>query len=252
MFDRYPNLFIDIAWVALQLGRQPRAARSLLMKHPDRVLFGTDVFPLRASIFHVNFRLLETADESFSYTDEPVPGSGRWSIYGLELPLRCSRGSTGTMPGQAPGTHVARCRTTPQAVGASQLRVERRPLAMPVRTEASAWRPATERARDGGRWRRCTYQSAPRSALLSCPSEPQRGMQWSACGEVCGVASTKRMLPGQPQVNGMTASHPTGCAPRHVEGRSAPRVRAPRPLRAVSSGPCAGPFGHAASAPRDR
>jgi predicted TIM-barrel fold metal-dependent hydrolase len=88
MFDRYPNLSIDIAWVALQLGRQPRAARSLLMEHPDRVLFGTDVFPLRAGIFHVNFRLLETADESFSYTDEPVPGSGRWSIYGLELPLR--------------------------------------------------------------------------------------------------------------------------------------------------------------------
>ncbi len=86
MFDRYPNLCVDIAWVALQLGRQPRAARALLMKHPDRVLFGTDVFPLRAGIFHVNFRLLETADEAFSYTDDPVPGSGRWPIYGLDLP----------------------------------------------------------------------------------------------------------------------------------------------------------------------
>jgi len=86
MFDRYRNLFVDVAWVALQLGRQPRAARALLMKHPDRVLFGTDVFPLRAGIFHVNFRLFETADEAFSYTDDPVPGSGRWPIYGLDLP----------------------------------------------------------------------------------------------------------------------------------------------------------------------
>jgi predicted TIM-barrel fold metal-dependent hydrolase len=86
MFDRYPNLCVDVAWVAMQLGRQPRAARALLMKHPDRVLFGTDVFPLRAGVFRVNFRLFETADEAFSYTDEPVPGSGRWPIYGLDLP----------------------------------------------------------------------------------------------------------------------------------------------------------------------
>jgi predicted TIM-barrel fold metal-dependent hydrolase len=86
LFDRYRNLYIDVAWVALQLGRQPRAARALLLKHPDRVLFGTDVFPLRASVFHVNFRLFETADEAFSYTDDPAPGSGRWPIYGLDLP----------------------------------------------------------------------------------------------------------------------------------------------------------------------
>ncbi len=86
MLDRYRNLFIDVAWAGLQLGRQPRAARALLMRHPDRVVFGTDVFPLRAGVFQVNFRLLETADESFSYTDDPVPGSGRWPIYGLDLP----------------------------------------------------------------------------------------------------------------------------------------------------------------------
>jgi predicted TIM-barrel fold metal-dependent hydrolase len=86
LFDRYPNLYVDVAWVALQLGRQPRAATALLMRHPDRVLFGTDVFPLRASVFHVNFRLFETADEAFSYSDDPAPGSGRWPIYGLDLP----------------------------------------------------------------------------------------------------------------------------------------------------------------------
>lgn len=86
MMDRYPNFHIDIAWAHLQLGRQPRAARALVVAHPDRVLFGTDVFPLRSGIFPIYFRFLETADESFSYTDEVPPGSGRWPIYGLDLP----------------------------------------------------------------------------------------------------------------------------------------------------------------------
>ena len=49
------------------------------------MLFGTDVFPLRGAIFQTYFRFLETEDEAFSYTDEPVAGSGRWPIYGLGL-----------------------------------------------------------------------------------------------------------------------------------------------------------------------
>jgi predicted TIM-barrel fold metal-dependent hydrolase len=86
MLERYPNLNIDIAWAHLQLGRQPRAARDLFCAHPGRILFGTDVFPLRQQIFSIYFRFLETFDESFSYTDEEPPGSGRWPIYGLGLP----------------------------------------------------------------------------------------------------------------------------------------------------------------------
>ena len=86
MFDRYPNFFVDIAWAHLQLGRQPRTASDLIAAHPERVLFGTDVFPLREGIFHIYFRFLESSDEAFPYTDEPLPGSGRWSIYGLNLP----------------------------------------------------------------------------------------------------------------------------------------------------------------------
>lgn len=84
--ERHANLHVDIAWAHVQLGRQPRAARALIAQHPDRVLFGTDVFPLRAGILQVYFRFLETADEYFPYTDEPLPGSGRWNIYGLDLP----------------------------------------------------------------------------------------------------------------------------------------------------------------------
>jgi predicted TIM-barrel fold metal-dependent hydrolase len=86
MMDTYANFSVDIAWAHLQFGRQPRTARDLIVKHPDRVLFGTDVFPLRPGIFPVYFRFLETADEAFSYTDEAVPRSGRWLIYGLDLP----------------------------------------------------------------------------------------------------------------------------------------------------------------------
>lgn len=82
----YPNLRVDIAARAPELGRQPRAARALVLEHPDRVLFGTDIFPLRQSTYRTYFRLLETADEAFPYSDDPVPTSGRWPIYGLDLP----------------------------------------------------------------------------------------------------------------------------------------------------------------------
>lgn len=86
MFDRYPNFYIDIAGRAPELGRQPRATRALLTKHPSRVLFGSDIFPIRSSAYHTYFRLFETDDEAFPYSDETVPPCGRWPIYGLDLP----------------------------------------------------------------------------------------------------------------------------------------------------------------------
>ena len=45
MLDTYPNLHIDIAARLSQLGRQPRATRELVLRHPDRVLFGCDEIP---------------------------------------------------------------------------------------------------------------------------------------------------------------------------------------------------------------
>ena len=86
LLDRYPNLFIDIGGRAPELGRQPRTARALFVRHADRILFGTDIFPMRASIHHTYFRLLETTDEAFPYSPDPIPPSGRWPIYGLDLP----------------------------------------------------------------------------------------------------------------------------------------------------------------------
>jgi len=88
MLSTYPNLHADIAARIAELGRQPRAARGLLMAHPDRVLFGTDEFPPRRATYATHFRFLETADEHFPYDDrgEEVPTQGRWAICGLDLP----------------------------------------------------------------------------------------------------------------------------------------------------------------------
>ena len=85
MFEHHPNFFIDVAWAHHQLGRQPRAAAALLARYPDRVLFGSDVFPLRRGILETYFRFLETEDEAFPYTDAHSSGSGRWCISGLGL-----------------------------------------------------------------------------------------------------------------------------------------------------------------------
>jgi hypothetical protein len=83
-----PNLHVDISARIGELGRQPRAARRLIERHPTRVLFGTDAFPPSARAYRLYFRALETADEHFAYgtePDDPWP-QGRWRISGLDLP----------------------------------------------------------------------------------------------------------------------------------------------------------------------
>jgi hypothetical protein len=85
MLDTYANLHADIAARIAELGRQPRAARDLIERHPDRVLFGTDLFPPTREIFGIHFRFLETLDEHFPYDPEDPPPQGRWAISGLGL-----------------------------------------------------------------------------------------------------------------------------------------------------------------------
>jgi predicted TIM-barrel fold metal-dependent hydrolase len=84
--DRYPNLYIDMAGRAPEFGRQPQNSRALLVRHPDRVIFGTDVFPIERRMHQVYFRLLETEDDAFPYSPDGIPPSGRWPIYGIGLP----------------------------------------------------------------------------------------------------------------------------------------------------------------------
>jgi predicted TIM-barrel fold metal-dependent hydrolase len=86
MLDSYPNLHIDIAARISQLGRQPRATRELVLRHPDRVLFGTDEIPHTGESYPTHFRFLETADEQFAHSSDDPPLMGRWAISGLDLP----------------------------------------------------------------------------------------------------------------------------------------------------------------------
>jgi predicted TIM-barrel fold metal-dependent hydrolase len=86
LLDACPNVSVDIAARIAELGRQPRRARRLIMRHADRVLFGTDNFPLSLGEYGIHFRFLETADEHFAYSLDEPPPQGRWRISGLELP----------------------------------------------------------------------------------------------------------------------------------------------------------------------
>jgi predicted TIM-barrel fold metal-dependent hydrolase len=86
MLSAYPNFHVDIAARIAELGRQPRVARRLFMEHPDRVLFGVDLFPPDAADYAIHFRFLETDDEYFDYATDDVPPEGRWTISGLDLP----------------------------------------------------------------------------------------------------------------------------------------------------------------------
>ena len=86
MMSTYPNFNADISARIAELGRQPRAARKLVLKHPDRVLFGTDVFPPTAFDYKTYLRFLSTDDEYFSYSKDDPPPTGRWTISGIHLP----------------------------------------------------------------------------------------------------------------------------------------------------------------------
>ena len=82
--DRFPNFHVETAARFAELGRQPRASRKFFERYQDRILFGTD--GVDDSIYPIAFRFLETEDEYFEYSAGPVPGQGRWRIYGIGLP----------------------------------------------------------------------------------------------------------------------------------------------------------------------
>jgi len=86
LLSTYPNLSVDIAARVAELGRQPRRARDLVLRHAERFLFGTDIFPPSQGEYAIHFRFLETADEHFAYSLDEPPPQGRWRISGLGLP----------------------------------------------------------------------------------------------------------------------------------------------------------------------
>lgn len=87
LVERAPNYHVDIAGRMAELGRQPRRAAAFIAAHPDRVLFGTDVYPASDEHYRLHFRFLESADEAFDYApDAEIPPQGRWTVSALALP----------------------------------------------------------------------------------------------------------------------------------------------------------------------
>lgn len=82
--DAFPNLYVDIAARLPELGRQPYSAHDFFVRFPDRILFATDHIDPQG--YPIYYRVLETRDEYFEYSQARVPQHGRWRIYGLGLP----------------------------------------------------------------------------------------------------------------------------------------------------------------------
>lgn len=87
MLTTYPNFAVDIGGRLGEIGRQPRRFRRLVLDHPDRVLFGTDCFPVDAATYALHFRFLESDDEHFPYWAwDGNPPQGRWRVSAVHLP----------------------------------------------------------------------------------------------------------------------------------------------------------------------
>jgi len=85
LLDQAPNFYVDISARIAELGRQPYTARRFFIDYADRILFGMDM-AAEADLYRLHYRFLETNDEYFDYSFEETPPSGRWKIYGINLP----------------------------------------------------------------------------------------------------------------------------------------------------------------------
>jgi len=81
LFDELPNVYTELGAVLAELGRQPKSARSFLIKYQDRIMFGKDTYNMQE--YYTYFRVLETGDEYFDYYRKR---HAHWKMYGLELP----------------------------------------------------------------------------------------------------------------------------------------------------------------------
>jgi uncharacterized protein len=81
LFDANPNVYVDIAAVLAELGRQPYSAHDFLVKYQDRVLMGKDIYEVNEYKWY--FRALETRDEYFEYYRKR---HAFWRIYGFQVP----------------------------------------------------------------------------------------------------------------------------------------------------------------------
>lgn len=85
LLTKYSNLYVDIAAVLSEIGRQPRNFGRFAEQFQDRILFGTDSFGGDPSYHPCYKRFLETDDEYFEYRPNNDLSQGRWRIYGCDL-----------------------------------------------------------------------------------------------------------------------------------------------------------------------
>lgn len=81
LFDKYPNLYADLAQREAYIASIPRFAKQFIEKYSDRIVWGTDQgysLPMYRNSFHI----LETLDEHFYAWDV---SNTRWCLYGLGL-----------------------------------------------------------------------------------------------------------------------------------------------------------------------
>ena len=81
MLDTLPNVYLEVAAVLYEFGRQPRAWTEFFTKYQDRVLFGKDTY--EPTEYPYYWRVFETRDEYFDYYRNY---HAFWKLYGMGLP----------------------------------------------------------------------------------------------------------------------------------------------------------------------
>ncbi|MBZ5858702.1 amidohydrolase family protein [Flavihumibacter profundi] len=81
MFDKYPNLYADIAARYGELAPIPKYVHAFMEKYAGRIVYGTDMGTNKA-MYRTTFRILESDDEHF-YDHDLF--SYHWALYGLGL-----------------------------------------------------------------------------------------------------------------------------------------------------------------------
>jgi predicted TIM-barrel fold metal-dependent hydrolase len=80
LLDRLPNVYLEVAAVLYDFGRQPRTAAAFFTKYQDRIMFGKDSYA--AAEYPYYWRVFETADEYFDYYRDY---HAFWKLYGMDL-----------------------------------------------------------------------------------------------------------------------------------------------------------------------
>jgi predicted TIM-barrel fold metal-dependent hydrolase len=81
LFDKYPNLYADIAARYGEIAPIPRFVHDFMEKYATRIVYGTDMGTSK-KMYNTTFRILETADEHFY---EQNLFNYHWPLYGLSL-----------------------------------------------------------------------------------------------------------------------------------------------------------------------